>query len=165
MNWLIFLADCILVVHLLYVALVVLGIPLIFIGWWKRWTWVRRPWIRLLHLFMIGIVVAEVGLGWDCPLTIWERDCRIAGGEWEPRELPVWMRQENETHRLEPTRLYQENFLARVLHSILFIDVSVLSPQVLQGIYVAIGLVVAGLWWLVPPTRSPRPSSNRKTAS
>jgi hypothetical protein len=165
MNWPIVLADVILVVHFLYATTVVLLIPLIFVGWWRKWAWVRKPWLRILHLLMIGVVVAEVGLGWDCPLTLWERDLRIQGGEWEVRELPPWEQDEQRTKKMVETHFYQRNFLARLVRSILFVDLSKTPAWLLHGIYIACGIVIIGLWIVVPPRWSQRPSSSRSTSA
>ena len=65
-------ADLLALVHLAYVAFVVVGQGLIIQGGIAAWEWIRNPWFRWLHLGAIGIVVAEVVLGAWCPLTLLE---------------------------------------------------------------------------------------------
>ncbi|MGH8640305.1 MAG: DUF2784 family protein, partial [Burkholderiales bacterium] len=47
MSW---LADLILIVHFLFVAFVVGGLALIWIGAAAGWEWVRNFWFRVAHL-------------------------------------------------------------------------------------------------------------------
>jgi hypothetical protein len=66
------LADFLLVLHFAIAAFIVLGLILVWIGAAARWSWVRNPWFRYLHLAAIAFVAAEALLGIACPLTIWE---------------------------------------------------------------------------------------------
>ncbi len=75
------LADMILVVHFGFVLWVILGLVLILLGGPLGWRWVRHRWVRLAHLGSIGFVVVQAWLGQICPLTIWESDLRIKGGQ------------------------------------------------------------------------------------
>jgi hypothetical protein len=81
MNWHIIAADAIVILHLAYVLFVLVGLALIYIGWFCRWKWVRNFWFRLLHLVMIAAVVFEVCFDFECPLTTWENQLRAAGGD------------------------------------------------------------------------------------
>ena len=74
------LADAIVVVHLVYVAFVVLGMAAILAGIVRRWAWVRNFWFRTVHLLMIAVVVVESLCGILCPLTDWEDRLRNASG-------------------------------------------------------------------------------------
>ena len=65
-------ADAIVVLHAGYVAFVVLGQLAVLAGILCRWTWIRNPWFRWLHLTAISIVVVEALLGIVCPLTTLE---------------------------------------------------------------------------------------------
>jgi hypothetical protein len=47
---------------------------LIWIGILLGWKWIRNPWFRYTHMFMILIVAAEATIGMTCPLTDWEND-------------------------------------------------------------------------------------------
>jgi hypothetical protein len=82
-------ADGVLILHIAYVAAVVLGLAAIWIGWWCRAHWVRNPWIRGGHLAMITVVVAESWLGITCPLTTWEWPLRLAAGQLTPDPGPL----------------------------------------------------------------------------
>ncbi len=74
-------ADAILLVHALFVAFVVLGLALVWVGAARSWSWVRNPWFRCAHLAAIGIVVAQSWLGRICPLTTLEASLRSRAGE------------------------------------------------------------------------------------
>lgn len=74
-------ADLLMGVHLFFVAFVVFGLVLVWIGRFARWAWVRNPWFRWAHLASIGVVVAQAWLGRICPLTIWEMALREKAGE------------------------------------------------------------------------------------
>jgi hypothetical protein len=65
-------ADAVLVAHFGIVVFIVGGLVLTWIGAGLRWSWVRNPWFRYLHLAAIGFVAAEAVLGVACPLTVWE---------------------------------------------------------------------------------------------
>ena len=75
------LADAILLVHLVFVAFVILGFILIWVGHFCRWPFVHNFRFRLLHLLAIGFVLAESLLGFICPLTTWENQMRIRAGQ------------------------------------------------------------------------------------
>jgi polyferredoxin len=66
------LADLLLAFHFLIAGFIVLGLILVWIGALARWSWVRCPWFRYLHLAAIACVAAEALLGYACPLTVWE---------------------------------------------------------------------------------------------
>ena len=77
---LLFLADAILIAHVLFVGFVVLGLTAIYLGLLLKWSWVRNTWFRVLHLIGIGIVVLQSWLGVICPLTTWEMALREKAG-------------------------------------------------------------------------------------
>jgi hypothetical protein len=74
-------ADTILLLHALFVAFVVFGLLLIFIGRFYGWQWIRNPWLRSVHLLSIAFVVVEAWLGVLCPLTTLEMALRERAGE------------------------------------------------------------------------------------
>jgi hypothetical protein len=76
------LADVIVTVHFAYVAFVIVGLAFTLIGAALHWTWVRNFWFRIIHLLMIGIVVAEAWLGIVCPLTTWENRLACSIETW-----------------------------------------------------------------------------------
>ncbi|KAA3659975.1 MAG: DUF2784 domain-containing protein [Calditrichaeota bacterium] len=75
------IADALLISHVLFVAFVVLGVVLIFVGAGLSWAWVRHFWFRILHLASIFIVVLESWFGISCPLTVWEMQLREMAGD------------------------------------------------------------------------------------
>ncbi len=74
-------ADLVLILHLCYVGFVLFGQVLIMVGTLCRWSWVRNPWFRCLHLLAILIVVFEAFAGIRCPLTTWEGNYRELAGQ------------------------------------------------------------------------------------
>src|SRR5216117_1338477 len=75
------LADAILLLHFLFVALVVGGLVLIWVGYFAGWKFVRNPWFRIAHLLAMAFVVGESILGTMCPLTTSEDRLRMRAGE------------------------------------------------------------------------------------
>lgn len=116
------LADIILIIHFVFVTFVVGSLPLIWIGAWMGWSFVRNLRFRLAHLAAILFVVGESLIGMACPLTLWEDSLRRAetGG----------------------------SFIQRWLHRILFYDV---PEWVLTMVYVLFALLVAVTFRLLPP--------------
>ena len=130
------LADLVLVVHASFVAFVIVGLLLIWIGQVRRWAFVRNFWFRVAHLAAIGVVAAESLSGFVCPLTTWEDQLRLlAGGE----------------------QRYAGSFIQHWLHQVIFFD---LSERVFTIAYVAFFLAVALSLWFVPP-RWPRRTRTR----
>jgi len=119
-------ANGVLILHVGYVAFVVLGLLLILIGGLFRWRWVRNPWFRAAHLLAISIVVLESWLNITCPLTTLENWLRVKAG----------------------AETYEGDFIAIWLHSILFFD---LPPWVFVYGYTAFGAAVLAGLILVPP--------------
>ena len=88
-------ADAILLIHFAFAAFVVVGLPLIWIGHYRRWSFVRNFWFRLAHLLAMGSVAAESLLGMVCPLTVWESQLRLlADGrqQYEGECVQYWVR-------------------------------------------------------------------------
>jgi len=81
------LADAVLVVHVLFVLFVVGGQVLILLGWWRDWRCTRQRAFRLLHLIAIGVVVLLTWAGLVCPLTELEDVLRRAHGQPDYRQL------------------------------------------------------------------------------
>ena len=74
-------ADAIIVTHVLFVAFVVIGLILVYVGFFLAWQWVRNPWFRIAHLVGIGVVVLQSWFGVICPLTTWEMNLRTKAGK------------------------------------------------------------------------------------
>lgn len=119
-------ADLLLFVHLIFVAFVVLGLVLIFLGKRLRWSWVRNPWFRIAHLLAIGIVVVQSWLGGLCPLTTWEMKFRERAGD----------------------AVYSGSFIAHWLEKILYYQA---SPWVFTVSYTVFGAIVIATWFWVRP--------------
>jgi hypothetical protein len=126
------LADFVVAIHVAYVSFVIFGLPLIWIGQWRHWAWVRNRWFRLAHLLAIAVVALEALFGIECPLTVWERDLRTLAGQ----------------------TVDEATFVGRLLHDLLFYDA---PPWVFTICYVAFALVVLSTLLLAPP-RWRRPS-------
>lgn len=125
------LADLIVAAHLLYVAFVVLGFLAILIGAWRRWGWIRRLAFRIPHFICTSIVALEGSFGILCPLTVWEENLRREAGQ-DPEQV---------------------SFIAGLLRSILFVEV---SQTTLNLSYAIFGVIVLGTLFFVPPRRKSR---------
>ena len=129
-------ADAVLLLHVLFVAFVVLGLVLIFIGKAWRWSWVRNPWFRISHLITIAIIVVQSWLGVICPLTTLEMALRSKAGE----------------------TAYAGSFIAHWIERLLYYQ----APWwVFVVCYTAFGALVVASWFWV----SPRPFSNRTSSN
>ena len=125
------LADVVLVIHVAFVGFVVVGLVLIWIGWFRGWAFVRNFWFRAAHLAAIGMVAAESLSGCVCPLTTWENRLRLlAGGE----------------------QRYAGSFIQHWLHRLIFFEV---DERVFTIAYLAFFVAVVLSFWLVRP-RWPR---------
>ncbi|GAB5451494.1 MAG: hypothetical protein Hals2KO_18220 [Halioglobus sp.] len=120
------LADAVLVAHFLFVVFVVMGLAMIFVGYFRRWHWVRNLWFRLLHLAAIAVVVAQAWAGVICPLTTWEMALRARAG----------------------AETYAGSFIQHWLQSILYYS----APEwVFVLCYTLFGTLVAASWFIVRP--------------
>ena len=126
-NFYVLLADIIAVIHFGYVLVVVFGLLVILLGGLLQWRFVRNFWFRVIHLAMISIVVIQSLIGLQCPLTVWERDLRIAAGQ---------------------PNVSEEAFIPRLIHQLMFFD---FPPEVFTVAYCLFTLAVLGSWWLYPP--------------
>lgn len=124
-NTYILLADLVVVLHLAYVLFVIFGLLAVFVGYLRKWNWVRNRWFRLVHLGMIAIVVVESLLSITCPLTTLESWLRVQGGQ----------------------SVAQGSFVGRCVHAVLFYQ---LSPQFFTLAYCGFGALVLLALVLVP---------------
>jgi len=137
MNLYRLLADIIVVLHLAYVAFVVLGLVAILLGLaWKR-PWARNFWFRTIHFLTIAVVAAESLVGILCPLTEWEDQLRELAGE-----------------SVEPG-----SFVGRWTHAILFLDISPTTFTISYCVFAAAVL----LTWIFAPPRWPWRSNTRSS--
>ena len=121
-------ADALLLLHVLFVAFVVLGLAMVLVGWFAGWRWVRNPWFRTAHLAAIGVVVLQAWLGVICPLTTWEMALRERAGD----------------------AVYAGAFIAHWLEAILYYDA---PPWVFTTCYTAFAVLVILSWVWVRPRR------------
>ena len=75
------LADIILVIHFAFVSFVVIGLLIIWLGFFLRWSFVRNFYFRAIHILAMGVVLLEAVFGIVCPLTDWEIQLRTLGGQ------------------------------------------------------------------------------------
>ena len=131
-------ADAILLFHALFVAFVIMGLLLIFVGKFLSWSWVRSPWFRWAHLIGIEVVVIQAWLGVICPLTIWESALRSKAGD----------------------SVYTGSFIAHWLEALLYYR----APEwVFVAAYTTFGLLVGISWFWVRPR--PFAKEKRRIAS
>lgn len=120
------LADGILLLHVAFVAFVVLGLVAIYVGRALQWRWVRHFYFRVAHLAAISIVVVQAWLGIVCPLTHWEMALRAQIG------APP----------------YAGSFIQHWLHALLYYS----APEwVFIAVYTVFGALVAGSWFFIRP--------------
>jgi multisubunit Na+/H+ antiporter MnhB subunit len=119
-------ADALLLLHVLFVAFVIVGLVMILLGGAFGWRWVRQPLFRWLHLVAIAVVVGQAWLGLVCPLTSWEMALRGRAGE----------------------AVYAGGFIAHWLEQLLYYR----APDwVFVLVYSLFGLLVLISWVLVRP--------------
>jgi hypothetical protein len=153
MNWYTLLANLVVFFHLLYVAFVVVAVPVILLGGWLKWSWVRNFWFRIIHFVMMLVVVVESLIGMTCPMTTWEQDLRWAGGQIELQrdEEGNILADEKGLGTLVKTGAYRQDFVARCLQSILFFDAKQVPQWVLNCCYYSFGVLILLTLILVPP--------------
>ena len=66
------IADVLLLMHFGLAAFVTIGFFIIPIGFRLGWKWIRKRNLRLLHLFLMGVITTETIVGLTCPLTVLE---------------------------------------------------------------------------------------------
>jgi hypothetical protein len=120
------LADLILLFHFSIVLFVVLGLVLIWVGYFLKLRWVRNFYFRLVHLLTMGIVLLESCVGWVCPFTTWENKLRESAGQ----------------------TAYSESFIAHWVHRLMFYE---FSERTFTIIYVLFFLVVIASFIFVRP--------------
>lgn len=136
MNWYALLADVILAIHFTFVAFVIGGVVVIWIGYFARRSFVHNFRFRLLHLAAMGFVLLEALVGMVCPLTTWENQLRVRGG----------------------ASAYQESFMQHWIGRILFYN---LSETTFTILYAAFFLLIVLTYWIIPPRRSQSATPSR----
>jgi hypothetical protein len=130
MDW---IADAVLAVHFAFVAFVVGGLALVWIGAPLGWRWVRSFRFRIAHLAAIGFVALEALMGMACPLTVWE-------------------------HALRGEHLQGPSFLERLIAPLIFYD---LPAWAFTTMHIGFAMLVAVTFWLVPPIERKSRSETR----
>ncbi|VXB47461.1 conserved membrane hypothetical protein [Luteimonas sp. 9C] len=122
------LADAVLTIHV-GIAVFVVGMTLaLLVGGPLGWGWVRRRWLRWLHVALVLVIAVQAWLGRLCPLTIWEQWLRTRAGQ----------------------QTYDASFIAHWLSKVLFFE----APWwTFVAAYSVLALAVAGAWILWPPRR------------
>ncbi len=131
LSLLLLLADAILILHVLFVAFVVLGLFAVYAGYFLNWQWVRNRIFRIVHLCAIGYVVVQAWLGVVCPLTTWEMALRAEVG----------------------AGTYSGSFIQHWLHSLLYLT---LPEWVFVVVYTLFGSLVLASWLVVKPHKRVR---------
>ena len=131
-------ADTILILHVLFVAFVVIGLVLIFVGKARAWSWIRNPWFRLVHLAVIGVVVIQSWFGVICPLTTIEMALRSRAGD----------------------TVYSGSFIAHWLEKILYYQVPTWGFVVC---YMTFGALVCASWFWIRPRAFTKSKSHHTT--
>jgi hypothetical protein len=121
-------ADVILLLHVLFVAFVIIGLVLIFAGKVRVWSWIRNPWFRIIHLAAITVVVVQSWLGLICPLTTIEMALRSRAGD----------------------TVYSGSFISHWLDNILYYQI---PPWIFMLCYMAFAAVVVVSWFWIRPRR------------
>lgn len=130
-SLLLLLADAVLLLHVLFVAFVVLGLLAIYLGGILGWRWVRHRRFRLVHLGAIGYVVVQAWLGAVCPLTTLEMALRAEAG----------------------SATYAGSFIQHWLQRLLYYT----APEwVFVAVYTLFGSLVLASWWVVQPVARQR---------
>jgi hypothetical protein len=119
-------ADAVLMLHAVVVAFNVAALVLIPLGACRGWAFVRRRWLRVVHLVLMGTVAAQAYLGRACFLTYWEADLAESAGE-TASTVPL---------------------IQRWLTELMYWDV---PPWVFVAMYSAALIYSVALWRLVPP--------------
>lgn len=119
-------ADVILLIHFLFVAFVVLGFIFIWIGYFTKQKFARNAKFRICHILAMGIVLCESLVGMICPLTEWENNLRVRGGQ---------------------NQVYETSFIKEWIHKIMFFDFSELTFVIVYALFFALILLT---FWVIP---------------
>jgi hypothetical protein len=120
-------ADFVLITHAGFIAFVLLGLVLTWVGYFAGWRWVRSFGFRATHLAAIAFVVIQAYFGIVCPLTSFENNLRERAGQ---------------------VAYGERGFIHHWLHNLIFFD----APSwVFTLCYTLFGLLVLGTLVLAPP--------------
>lgn len=122
-----FFADLILFVHTILFVFIVGGELFIVTGGLLNYKIVRNMSFRMSHIAAMVYVAFEALLGIDCPLTVWERDFRIAAGQFNVSDL---------------------SFTAQLFQKIIFYD---FPPIVFKILHPSFALLIVITFFIFPP--------------
>ena len=128
MNFYAVLADFVLAIHFAFVAFVVGGVVVIWLGFFLHWPFVQNIRFRVAHLLAMAFVLLEAIIGMVCPLTTWENQLRVRGGGGG----------------------YQESFIEHWVGRLMFFEA---SETVFTIAYAAFFVVILITYWKVPPRK------------
>lgn len=120
-------ADAIFWMHFAFAIFIVMGLPVIWIGYFAKFKFVKNLKFRICHTLAMGIVLCESLVGMICPLTEWENDLRIKGGEGQ---------------------IYETSFIKEWFHNIMFFE---FSERTFMIIYLLFFVLVLLTLWIIPP--------------
>jgi hypothetical protein len=120
------LADVVLVAHFGFVLSVVLGLLAIVGGLALGKSWARSFWLRLGHLTMILVVVAQSWAGVICPLTTLENSLR-----WRANQ-----------------EMYPRDFIGYWIHKVMYFTA---PPWVFISVYTSFAALVVATFVFGPP--------------
>ena len=130
-------ADGILLMHFALVVFIVFGFVFIWIGHFARRKSARDAKFRICHILAMGIVLCESLLGTICPLTEWENDLRVRGGQGQ---------------------IYETSFMQEWIHKIMFFD---FSNQTFIVMYAVFFVLILLTFWIIPPESTLRRKQSR----
>ena len=124
-----FLAELVLAVHVAIIGFNIFGLIAIPLGAWRRWSFVRAPVWRWLHLASLAVVALQAIAGRACFLTNWQG--RLSGVQASQPLIMRWV------------------------NAMVFWPLPV---WVFSTLYLAVFAYTLLLFWLVPPRRAMRRS-------
>ena len=127
MTWPRLAADLVLILHTGFIAFVLFGLLLTWVGYFAGWQWVRSFGFRAAHLAAIAYVVIQTYFGIVCPLTSLENYLR---------------------HRAGQTAYDEHGFIQHWLHNLIFFAA---PGWVFTLCYTLFGLLVVGTFLVAPP--------------
>lgn len=116
------LGQLVLVVHIIVIVFNIAGLVVIPLGAVRGWRFVRRRWLRLLHLGSLAVVAAQAALGRACFLTAWQAALTGDGA--------------------------RDPLIMRWVNSVIYWP---LPMWVFSAMYLAVFAYVVALWWWVRP--------------
>ena len=115
-----FLADTLMIIHFLWAAFMVVGLPL--------GLYLRSPILQWAHFFGMVLTAFFAATGMYCPLTVWEETLR---------------------RRTDPGFSFEGSFLAKHLSSILYPQIEpwiLRSASVFWGTLTLLAMIVVKPW-------------------